>query len=145
MSGNQLFAYDLTGEGSTLAGKTVGTLVGGAKATDCRAMCVGQSGTVWVAVTERGVEVPNLLHLVSYRAGDKAPTDHGPVAVANPDFTPMTDAAGKTLPFHGGLAKLKDGTSTTKHVILGVCEGNDGKVYALALVPFTLLEIPNPR
>ncbi|MDX1947292.1 MAG: hypothetical protein SFU86_17960 [Pirellulaceae bacterium] len=146
MSGNHLIAYDLTGEGNVLPGKTIGTLIGGAKSTDCRAMCIGNSGTVWVAVTEHGQEVSNLLHLVSFRPGEKEPTDHGPVSIANPDYTPMTDPAGKPLPFHGGIAKLKDGTSTTKHVILGVCEGKDAeKIYALALIPYTLLEIPNPR
>jgi hypothetical protein len=144
MSGNGLFSYDLTAEGDVLPGRSVGTLIPGGNKTDCRAMCVGKSGTVWVAITDSAEKI-RLLHLVSYRPGEKAPTDHGPVSVANPDYTPMTDAAGKTLPFHGGIAQLADGTHTTKHVILGVCEGHDGNVYALALIPFTLLQIPDPR
>jgi hypothetical protein len=145
MSGNALFSYDLTAEGSILPGKTVGTLVAGATKTDCRAMCVGKSGTCWVAVTEKAPEGIQLLHLVSYRPGEKAPTDHGPVSIANPDYTPMTDSAGKNLPFHGGTITLKDGTVTPRHVNLGVAEGNDGNVYSLMLIPYTLLQIPNPR
>jgi len=41
MNTNNAYAYDLTQKGDTLAGKSLGTLVQGAKATDCRAMCVG--------------------------------------------------------------------------------------------------------
>ena len=146
MTGNALYAYDLTGEsGDTLAGRTVGTVVSGAKAVDCRAMCVGRSGTVWSATTEQAPEGFQLLHLVSYRPGEAAPTDHGPVAIGNPDYTKFTDDAGKPLPFHGGTITLPDGTLTTRHVILGVTEGHDGNVYVLALQPYTLLQVPDPR
>jgi sugar lactone lactonase YvrE len=145
MSGNSLFAYDLTAEGNTLQGRRLGTLVVGAKSVDCRAMCCGKSGTCWVAVTEAAPEGFNLLHLVSYKPGEKEPTDHGPVAIANPDYTPMTGADGKLLPFHGGQITLKDGTVTTRHVILGVSEGLGGEVNILALIPYTLLQVPNPR
>jgi hypothetical protein len=137
MSGNGLYSYDLTADsGDTLAGKSHGTLVAGAESTDCRAMCVGKSGTCWVAVTERIPDGINLLHLVSHRPGEKEPTDHGPVSIANPDYTPMTDAAGKTLPFHGGQITMKDGAVTTRHVILGVSEGLDSNV--------NILQVPNP-
>jgi sugar lactone lactonase YvrE len=144
MSTNQLFVYDLTQTGDTLAGRSVGALIPEAKATDCRALCVGPEGAVWAAITESHPEVGSLLHLVSYRSGDKAPRDNGPVAIRNPDYTAFTDAAGKPLSFHGGLIKLADGITTTRHVILGVCQARDGKVYALALQPYTLLQIePN--
>ncbi|QDU93219.1 SMP-30/gluconolactonase/LRE family protein [Lignipirellula cremea] len=139
MRGNSLFAYDLTGEGKTLAGRALGELVPGAAATDCRALCVGPSGTVWAAITEK--KKISLCHLASYRPGDKAPHDHGAVAISNPDFTPLTDAAGKTLPFHGGIGEY-EGKTTTKHVILGVCEAKNDAVYILALGPYTLLRVP---
>jgi hypothetical protein len=141
MSTNLLFAYDLTQAGDTLAGRSVGTLIPGAKATDCRAMCAGPTGTVWAAITESHPEVGNLLHLVSYRPGDSSPRDHGPVAIRNPGYTPFTDPAGKPLPAHGGLIKLSDGTLTTRHVILGVCQARDRTVYVLALQPYTVLQI----
>jgi hypothetical protein len=144
MQGNALYSYDLTAEGETLPGRTLGTLISGAKSVDCRALCVGKSGTCWVAITE-AAEGINLLHLCSYKAGEKEPTDHGCVEVANPDYTPMTDAAGKNLPFHGGLIKLKDGHTTTRHVILGVTEGHDDNVYILMLIPYTVLQVPVPR
>ncbi len=145
MTSNALFSYDLTAEGTTLPGRTVGTLIAGAKTVDCRAMCVGKSGTCWVAITENAPEGINLLHLVSHKPGEKEPTDHGCVAVSNPDYVPMTDAAGKNLPFHGGLIKLADGHTTSRHVILGVAEGHDNTVNILMLIPYTVLQVPVPR
>jgi hypothetical protein len=143
MSTNLLYAYDLTAKGHTLPGRTVGTLVPGAKSTDCRAMCVGPKGTVWVSVTEANGKdgVPYLHHLVSYQPGEKAPRDHGAVAIKNPDYTEFTDKAGKPVPFTSGTVKLPDGTLTSKWVILGVCQGHDGSVYSLMLSPYTVLQV----
>jgi hypothetical protein len=140
MSTNNAYVYDLTQTGDTLAGKSLGTLVQGAKNTDCRAMCVGPKGTMWAAITESHSKVGQLLHLVSYRAGDKAPHDLGPVSVSNPNFTEFVDKNGKPLPFHGGFAKFGDVT-TTKYVILGVCEARSGDVYILALHPYSVLKV----
>lgn len=142
MRGNALYAYDLTAEGETLAGRTVGTLIAGAKSVDCRAMCVGRSGVCWVAITEKAPEGIDLLHLVSYRPGDAAPVDQGCVSIRNPDYTNFTGPDGKMLPFHGGLFKTADGKTTTRYVILGVCEGLDKNAYILALQPYTLLQVP---
>ena len=49
-------------------------------------MAVGPDGTVWAAVTEHGITNGPLLHLVSYKAGAKAPRDHGVVGVSNPNL-----------------------------------------------------------
>jgi sugar lactone lactonase YvrE len=143
MSGNKLYAYDLTATGDTLPGRTLGTLLPGAKSTDCRAMCVGPTGEVWAAVTEAAHNI-QLLHLVSYRTGDQAPHDNGPVAIRNPDYTPFKDKDGKPLPHHAGLHKMPDGTTTTRYVVLGVGQTRDGAVYALALSPYTLLQVTPP-
>src|SRR5262245_20686712 len=86
MSTNDAYVYDLTQAGDTLAGRSLGTLVPGAKSTDCRAMCVGPKGRMWAAVTESHSKVGQLLHLVSYLPGDKAPREPGPVSVGTPDF-----------------------------------------------------------
>jgi hypothetical protein len=83
-----------------------------------------------------------LNHLVSYTPGDKAPRDHGPVSIKNPDYAPVVDAAGKAIPFHGGLYQTPDGVTTSKHVTLGVCQSKAGAVYVLMLQPYTVLEIP---
>jgi len=140
MSTNQLYSYDLTAEGSTIKGKNHGTLIADAKKTDCRALCVGPRGQVCVAVTEakNGIQ---LLHLVTLNAGDKAPVDRGPVSIVNPDYTDFKDKNGKPLPFHTGIHKMTDGTVTSKHVILGVCEAKDGSVYMLMLLPYTVLQV----
>jgi len=140
MNVNSLFAYDLTGEGDVLRGRYFGELIHGAKSVDCRAMCVGPSGIVWCAITEI-VDGMNLLHLVRYAPGDKAPVDLGPVAIRNPDFTEFKDNEGKLLPFHDGFLKHPDGVTTTRVVILGVCESRDGHVNIMALHPYSLLRV----
>jgi len=140
MSTNNAYSYDLTQKGDTLAGKSLGTLIQGVTNTDCRAMCVGPKGTMWAAITEQHSKVGQLLHLVSYRPGDKAPRDHGPVSVSNPNFTEFTDKNGKPLPFHGGFGKFGDVT-TTKYVTMGVCEARSGDVYILALHPYSVLKV----
>jgi sugar lactone lactonase YvrE len=141
MSANQLYSYDLMQKGDTLAGRSLGELVPGARDTDCRAMSVGPKGTVWASVTVAHPKVGRLDHLVSYRPGDKSPRDHGPVAVSNPDFTEFTDKGGKPLPYHGGFLKLPGGMSTTRYVTMGVCEARDGNVYILALHPYSVLQV----
>jgi sugar lactone lactonase YvrE len=141
MSTNQLYAYDLTKGGDILPGRSLGPLIPGAKDTDCRALCTGPKGQVWAAVTEASPLGIRLLHLASYRPGEKAAKDRGPVSIRNPDYTPLTDAAGKPLPSAGGLFKTPEGVMTTRHVILGVCQGHDGSVYILALQPYTVLRV----
>jgi sugar lactone lactonase YvrE len=140
LSGNQLYRYDLTEAGDTLPGLSLGALIPGAKSTDCRALCVGPTGEVWVSVTEpaRGLQ---LHHLVRYRPGNREPQDLGSVAVANPEYTAFTDASGKPLPAHHGFQKVADGVFTSKYATMGVCQAKDGTVYCLALSPYTLLQI----
>ena len=65
------------------------------------------------------------------------PRDHGPLAVGNPDYVVSTDSSGKPLPYPSGMIKLADGTITTRHVILGVCQARNGDVFVLALIPYT--------
>lgn len=142
MSYNRLIAYDLTATGGTLPGRDLGTLIPTAKSTDCRALCVGPTGDVWISVTEASELGISLHHLVSFRPGDKTTRDHGPVAIKNRDYTPFTDAAGKPLPFHGGTFETPDGIFTSRHVTLGVCQSKAGSVYVLMLQPYTVLEIP---
>lgn len=141
MSTNRLYAYDLTATGNTLPGRDLGLLVPGAKRTDCRGMCVGPTGQVWASVTTDSTYGISLHHLVSYSPGDKAPRDHGPVAIRNPEYTAFKDKAGKPLPFHGGTFKTPDGVTTSRHVTLGICQTKAGSVYVLMLQPYTVLEI----
>ncbi len=141
MSTNQLYAYDLTATGDTLPGRSLGKLVPEATAVDCRAMCVGPKGDVIVALTANTKLGDSIHYLVTYHPGDKAPRNHGPVAISNPNFTEFKDKSGKPIPFHGGVRTMPDGTFTSRHVILGVCQGKDGSVYALMLQPYTVLKI----
>lgn len=142
MSGNYLFAYDLTATGDVLPGRCLGELLPGATAVDCRALCCGPSGKAWCAITAADAEIGSRLHYVSYTPGDASPRDHGPVAIANPDYTEFTDASGQPLPFHAGVVRLSDGVVTPKFVNLGVCESRAGHVYSLMLSPYTILDVP---
>lgn len=141
MSTNQLFAYDLTAKGDTLPGRSLGALLPGDVKIDCRAMCVGPGGDVCVALTEMRADGILLPHLVTWHEGDAKPRDRGALAVQNPNFTEFVDAQGSPLPFHAGFVKMADGTTTTKYVILGVCQAKDGSVYILALSPYTVLQV----
>jgi sugar lactone lactonase YvrE len=142
MSGNQLYSYDLTAEGTNLPGKSLGKLIADAEATDCRAMCVAPDGTIWAGVTTTFKDKGQYLHIVSYKPGtDKTPRDHGPLAIANPDYTTFVDAENKPLPWHHGVVKEKDGTLIPRYVIMGVCAAADGDVYVTTLYPFTLLRL----
>ncbi|HZP80401.1 MAG TPA: hypothetical protein VFB21_02065, partial [Chthonomonadaceae bacterium] len=127
--------------GDTLPGRSLGKLLADAETTDCRALCVGPDGTVWagVAATYKGRD-PSL-HLVSYRPGDAAPRDHGPLAIRNPDYTTFVGADGKPLPWHYGVYKTESGVLVPRYVIMGICATRDRKVYLTTLYPFTLHEI----
>jgi hypothetical protein len=138
MSGNRLYSYDLTAEGSILPGKSHGKLLADATKTDCRAMCVGPDGTVWAGVEGTYDKREQLLRVVSYTPGAAAPVDHGPIAPKNPDFTEFTDAEGKPLKWHHGYTKYKDGTFIPRYTIMGICAARDGTVYLTTLAPFTL-------
>jgi len=145
MSGNQLYSYDLTGEGETLAGKSHGKLLADATATDCRALCVAQGGTVWAGVNGTTASKESFLRVVSYKPGAAACVDHGPIAIKNPDYTKFTTDDGKPLPWHHGFYKYKDGTLLPRYTIMGICAAKDGAVYVTTLAPFTLHEIRVPK
>jgi sugar lactone lactonase YvrE len=139
MTTNQLFAFDLAAGGNTLAGRSLGKLLPSAAGTDCRAMCVGPDGRVWMAVTEgRRVGGP-LCHLVSYTPGDAAPVGRGPIGIRNPDFTAFTTPDGKPKSGHHTVRREPDGTLTPWQP-MGVCAARDGAVYVLTIAPFTLLK-----
>jgi sugar lactone lactonase YvrE len=139
MSGNAIFAYDLTGEGDTLPGRRLAQLVPNAKATDCRAMCVAPNGTIWAGVATTLENREQLLHVVSYNPGDAQAKDHGPMAVKNPEFTTFKDAAGKDLPWHHGFF-TKDGKLLPRYVVMGICAAKDGTVYVTTIYPYTVHE-----
>lgn len=140
MSGNQMYSYDLTATGDTLPGKSLGKLIANAESTDCRAMSISPYGVVWAAVRAKYDAKRRLPHLVSYKPGDAAPTDNGPIAVRNTDFTTFTDRKGEPLLWHQGFPRFGDGNMVPNTGLLGVCATRTGQ-YVLALSPFTLLEM----
>lgn len=145
MSTNQLFAYDLTATGDTLPGRSLGKLNASATATDCRAMCVAPDGTVWAGITATFGPRGQFVHVSSWRPGDAAPTDRGPVAIGNPDYTIFKGKDGKDRPYHHGVYALNDGTLLPRYVVMGICAASDGAVYITTLYPFTVHEIRFPK
>ena len=101
-------------------------------------MCVDKNGKVWMAVTDQGRKGGALCHLVSYTPGDKAPRDHGPIGIANPDYVKLTDENGKPKPWHHTLRKEKDGTLTPWQP-LGIAASADGSVTVLTIAPFSVI------
>ena len=77
MSTNMLYSFDMTAKSDKVPGKSHGKLLSNVKATDCRAMCVGNKGKVCMAVTEHGRPGGPQCYLVSFTPGDKSPRDHG--------------------------------------------------------------------
>jgi sugar lactone lactonase YvrE len=138
MSTNQLYSFDLTATADKIPGKSHGTILENVKATDCRAMCTDLKGKVWMAVTEQGRPAGPQCYLISYTPGAKAPRNHGPVGIANPEAVNPIDEKGKTKPWFHAVRKEKDGT-LTPWVPLGIAASADGSVNILTLSPFTLI------
>ena len=110
MSGNQIYAYDLTAEGDVLPGRRLGPLSAGAKATDCRAMCVGPDGTVWAGVAVTTAKGDQLLHVVRYRPGGRGSRRSRADRDRQPRLHDVRRPGGKEKPYHHGVFRLKDGT-----------------------------------
>lgn len=145
MSGNQLYAYDLTSEGNSLRGRSLGALCPHAASTDCRALCVGADGTVFAGVAATRPNLGQFLHIVSYQPGQSHPTDLGPIAVGNPDYVAPYEENGNAKPYHHGIYHLADGTLLPRYVIMGIAAARDGTVYVTTLCPFTLHAIKIPK
>jgi hypothetical protein len=142
MNENQLYAYDLTTSGEVLPGRRLGALINHPEAkTDCRALCVGQDGTVWMGVAVSLPKQEQTLRIVSYKPGESGCRDHGPIAIRNPDYTNFTDERGKPLPWHHGVRRRPDGILVPQFHIMGICAASNGCIYATTLAPFTLHEI----
>jgi len=140
MSGNALYAYDLTTEGNVLPGRKLASLMPDAKASDCRALAVAPDGVVWAGIAATPQAGDQLLHVVSYKPGARVCVDHGPIGVKNPEFTTFTGPDGKDLPHHHGFFR-KDGTLAPRYVVMGISGTSDGTVYVTTLYPYTLHEI----
>ncbi len=145
MGGNQLYQYDLRTRGTTLAGKSLGTLIETAQKTDCRALCVAPDGTVWAGVAATFEGRGQFLHVVRYRPGSPSPEDLGPIAISNPDYTSFTTADGKAKKWHHGVYRLEDRTMLPRYVVMGIAGARDGTVYLTTLYPFTLHRLKFPR
>jgi hypothetical protein len=146
MGGNQLYAYDLTGQSDLLEGRSLGPLSPKAKNTDCRALCVAPDGRVWAGINASFEGQPDALHLVSYRPGELSPIDHGPIAISNPDYVAVKDEQGKDKPWHHGIFKLDDQhILVPRYTVMGICATKNGTIYLTTLYPFTLHEVKVPR
>ncbi|MCH2210492.1 MAG: hypothetical protein MK110_04270 [Fuerstiella sp.] len=141
MNSNGLYRYDLTDDDDNLKGHSIGPLVPEAVNTNCRAMCVAPDGTVWAGVMATLPGQPRLPRLVSYTPGDTAPTDHGPIAIGNPDYTPFEGdhQHGVHQPYGN------KGPLVSRFAIMGICAATDNTIYLTTLYPFTVHAVKIPR
>ena len=141
MSSNALYQYDLTETGKTLTATRITPLVAGATKTDCRALCVSPGGTVWAGVAATTAERGQQLRIISYRPGDTATYDHGPIAISNPAYTRFKDPEGKPPSYQHGVHRPDPaGPLVPRYVIMAICAPTRDRVYATTLYPFTLHE-----
>ena len=146
MSHNALYQYDLTSADATLPATRISPLVRGATKTDCRALCVSPTGTVWAGVAATMADRGQQLRIISYRPGDAATYDHGPIAISNPDYTTFKDSQGKPLSHQHGVHRPQaDGPLLPRYVVMAICAPSDERIYATTLYPFTLHEFKNIR
>ena len=139
MSGNALYAYDLTAaDEQVLRGRTVGPLLPSAETTDCRALCVAADGTVWAGIAARTAEGDAGLRLLSYTPGEQAVVDHGRAVIRNPDYTTFTGDDGQPLKWHHGVERLPDDSLAPRYTIMAICAAGDGTIYFTTLDPLTL-------
>lgn len=138
MSSNQLIAYDLTQEGDTLEGRSLGPLIADATSTDCRAMAVARDGTVWAGIAATFPDQGTSLRVVSWKPTHQSMVDHGPIAIGSIEGLELQDANGQTKPWHHGIEVRSDGRLVPRYVIMGICPASDGVVYMTTLYPFTL-------
>ena len=146
MSSNSLYRYDLTGTGQELQATRIGPLVSKATKTDCRALCVSPTGTVWAGVAATLPGQSQQLRIISYHPGETVTRDHGPIAISNPKYTSSQDTEGKPLSHQHGIHRPRpNGPLVPRYVIMAICAPSDERVYATTLYPFTLHEFKNLR
>jgi len=142
MSEAVLYRIDLTGDGKAA---NLGKLIAGKNYDSRGSLIVGTDGKVHALVridNETKFGTGYLHHLVTCDPKTGKMTDHGVVAIKNPDFFdwgPGPD--GKPKPFTHGFHKLPDGTLTPLHVHMALIQTKDGTFYATTIYPFTLMRI----
>ncbi len=145
MSDPTLFRIDLSADGPKVPVTVVGKLIGGKNHDSRGSLIVGTDGQVHALYrvdNETKFGTGYLHHLVTYDPKTEKATDHGVLAVKNPDwfdFGPGKD--GKPKPWTHGFHKLPDGTYTPLHAHMALIRAKDGTFYATIIYPFTLMRI----
>jgi hypothetical protein len=142
VSDNLLLADDLskvTGDGQ-VSRRKLGPLVADATATHCKAISVAPDGTVWIGLRASFSDQRSFLHLVSWKPGDDAPTDHGRVAVGR-----FEDAAGNKSPADPTFDFLHAGASSPALEISGITAHSSDSVSLTTPDPLTVHTVRIPR
>ncbi|HEV3439044.1 MAG TPA: hypothetical protein VG122_16880 [Gemmata sp.] len=145
MSEAVLYQIDLSGDSKSVAARNLGKLIEGKNYDSRGSLIVGPDGKVHALVrvdNDTKFGTGYLHHLVTYDPAMKKATDHGVLAVKNPDFFDFGPGKdGKTKPWTHGFHKLPDGTLTPLHAHMALIQAKDGTFYATIIYPFTLLKI----
>ena len=148
MSDSTLFRIDLAAQEAAVPVADLGRFIEGKHYDSRGSLIVGTDGKVYALMrvdNETKFGTGYLHHLVSHDPKSGKMTDHGVLAVKNPDwfdFGPGKD--GKPKPWTHGFHKLPDGTFTPLHVHMALIQTKDGTFYATSIYPFTLLKV-EPR
>ena len=140
MNDPTLLEIDLGSEGATVKAISHGKTIEGKKPDSRCALTIAHDGTVYTLVridNTTGFGKGHLHYLLSFHPKSKKMTNHGVLAVENPDFFDFS----QKKPWTHGYHTLPDNTLTPLHAHMALLAAKDGTLYATILYPFTLLKI----
>lgn len=145
MSDSTLFRIDLAADGPKVPVTDLGRLIEGKNFDSRGSLIVGHDGKVYALMrvnNTTGFGKGYLHHLVSHDPATKKMTDHGVLAIKNPDFFDFGPGKdGKPKPWTHGFHTLPDKTLTPLHVHMALYMAKDGTLYGTTIYPFTLMRI----
>ncbi len=151
MNDPTLISIDLYSTGAVATARSHGPMLTGSNPDSRCALSVAPDGKVFALIRVNnttgyaGGGGPHYLHhLVSFEPQAGTMTDHGVLAVKNPDFYAWKTGNPNTDPgWSHGFEKLPDGTVTPRYNHMSLVVTRDYSIYATLIYPFTLLRI-NP-
>lgn len=136
-----LIEIDLLSAGDTVDATNRGTMLAGSNPDSRCSLDIGSDGKVYVVArvdNDTGFGTGYLHHLTEFDPATGGITDHGVLAVKNPDFF---DFGPPPPPWSHGYHTLPDGVLTPLHHHMALVAASDGTIYITILYPFTLLRI----
>jgi hypothetical protein len=149
MNDPTLISIDLCSTGPVVTARSHGLMLTGTAPDSRSALSVAPDGKVFALVRVNnttgysgGGGSHYLHHLTSFDPQTETMTDHGVLAVKNPDFYAWKTGSPNTEPaWCHGFEKLPDGTITPRYNHMALVVTRDYSIYATLIYPYTLLRI----